>query len=58
MHFLAVNLDGFGIDQDECNYCGHRTLVDPGVNRAALNHDITGLQMRDLTPFEFAVKFT
>jgi len=55
-HFRTVNLDGFGIDQDECNYCGHRAFVDPCVNRAALDQDITGPQMCDLIIFEFAIK--
>src|ERR1700733_16009223 len=56
--FRTVNLDGFGVDQDECNYCGYRAFVDPCVNRAALDHDITGLQMHDLIIFEFAIKLT
>jgi hypothetical protein len=57
-HFRTVNLDGLGVDQDECNYCRNRAFVDPCVNRAALDHDITGLQTHDLIVFEFAIKLT
>src|SRR6266404_5735893 len=56
-HFRTVNLDGLGVDQDECNYCRNRAFVDPGVNRAALDQDITGLQTHDIV-FEFAIKLT
>jgi hypothetical protein len=55
-HFLTVNLDGFGVDQDECNYCRNQAFVNPGVNRTALDQDITGLQIHDLIVFEFAIK--
>jgi hypothetical protein len=58
VHFRAVNLDGFGVDQDECDYCRNRAFVDPCVNRAALDQDNTGLQMHDLIVFEFAIKLT
>ena len=57
-HFSTVNLEGFCVDQDECNYCGHRAFVDPCVNRAALDHDVAGLQMHGLTVFQFAVNLT
>jgi hypothetical protein len=55
-HFRSVSLDGLGVDQDECNYRGHRAFIDPCVNRAALDQDITGPQMHDLIIFEFAIK--
>src|ERR1700741_4550303 len=57
-HFLTVNLDGFGVDQDECNYCRNRAFVNPCVNRAALDQHITGPQTHDLIVFEFAIKLT
>ena len=55
-HFRTVNLDGLGVDQDKCNDCRNRAFVDPCVNRAALDQDITGPQMHDLIIFEFAIK--
>src|SRR6202051_4582154 len=57
-HFRTVNLDGLGVDQDECNYCRNRAFVDPCVNRAALDQDITGLQTHELIVFELAIKLT
>jgi hypothetical protein len=32
-------------DKNERKDARHRTVVDPGVHRAALNDDITGFQM-------------
>ena len=57
-HFHTVNLDGLGIDQDESGDRRNRAPIDPGVNRAALDHDVAGLQMHGLTVFQFAVNLT
>src|ERR1700729_2821758 len=55
-HFRTVNLDRFGIDQDESGDRRNRAFVYPGVNRASLDHDVAGLQMHDLIVFQFAIK--
>ena len=57
-HFRAVNLDGLGVDQDESGDRRNRAFVYPSVNRAALDHDVAGLQMHGLTVFQFAVNLT
>jgi hypothetical protein len=57
-HLLAVDLDGFGIDQDESGDRRDRTLVDPGVHGAALDDNVANLQVYDLTAVEFEVNFT
>ena len=57
-HFRAVNLDGLGVDQDESGDRRNRAFVYPCVNRAALDHDVAGLQMHGLTVFQFAVNLT
>ena len=43
------------VDKNERKDARHRTVVDPGVHRAALNDDITGLQMHDLAAVELQV---
>src|SRR6516164_384895 len=43
------------IDKNERKDARHRTVVDPGVHRAALNDDITGLQMHDLAAVELQI---
>src|SRR5258707_1349199 len=55
---LAVHLDGFGVDHDGCTDCRDRAPIDPGVHPTAVDEDIAGLQMHDLTTFEFAVTLT
>ena len=57
-HFRTVNLDGLGIDQDESGDRRNRAFIDPCVKRAALDHDVAGLQMHGLTVFQFAVNLT
>src|SRR6266478_7050885 len=56
--FLAVHLDVFGVDHDGCTDGRNRAPIDPGVQPTAVDEDVAGLQMHDLTAFEFAVKLT
>jgi hypothetical protein len=46
--FPAVDLDGLGVDQDECGDRRDGAAVDPGVHGATLDDDVAGLQMDDL----------
>src|SRR5271169_6443892 len=57
-HFRTVNLYGLRVDQDESGDRRNRAPIDPGVNRAALDHDVARLQMHGLTVFQFAVNLT
>lgn len=54
-HFLAIDHVGRRVDQDKSDDRWDRAPIDPGVYRAALDDDVAGFQMYDLTIVEFAV---
>jgi hypothetical protein len=46
---LSRHRSGICVNQDEGEDAGDWPVVDPGMHRAALDDDIAGLQMCDLT---------
>src|SRR5260370_22300897 len=42
---LAADADRLGVDQHKGDHAGHRSAVDPVVDRAALDEHVAGLQM-------------
>src|SRR4029077_5812981 len=50
---LTPGFGRIGVDQDEREHGRRRTVVDPGVHRAALHDDVAGLHVHDFAAVEF-----